>query len=288
MSLLSGESLAARIRREAALDFRLSARIVDQVASGLAAAHEQKFLHRDLKPSNVLLIPLGNDGWLVQLLDFGAAFDREADTEGEHRLTKAGFVVGTPMYLSPEQVQGRRDFDERTDVYGCGLLLYEMVTGVRAFDGEVGEALLESIALRGPHPAQQLRADLPVRLAQVITRALARDRSARFSSMAELRSALRAAFEAPGVVEPRTAATAILSVLRSAADLPGAVSSPVPGAERSGHDPFAHDAFAPDPFAPDAYEAGNGATTKTPPVAGEDIPTRPRMPRPRPPPRSSG
>lgn len=289
MDLLSGESLRSLVGREERLDPAKAVRILDQVASGLGAAHERGFIHRDLTPSNVFLVPLGSDGFLVQLLDFGAAFDRAADAEGRERLTKVGFVVGTPMYLSPEQVQGDRDFDERTDVYGCGLLLYEMVTGVRAFDGEEGQALLESIALRGPRPAHELRSDLPMGISQVITRALARDRSARFSSMPELRSALQAAARTPGAVQPRTETTAILSLFRPAAD--GVAPSPFNGGEVASADPFVPDPFAPDPFAPDPfaddpYASLEGTTSKSPPLAGEDLPTVPRVPPPRRPPGS--
>ncbi|MDB4938326.1 MAG: serine/threonine protein kinase, partial [Labilithrix sp.] len=276
MDLLVGESLASLLAREGRLDVSRAVRILDQVASGVGAAHARGFLHRDLKPSNVFLVPLGSDGALVKLLDFGAAFDRSAEAEGEEPLTKIGFVVGTPMYMSPEQVQGHRDFDERTDVYGCGLLLYEMVTGVRAFDGQEGAALLESIALRGARPAHELRADLPSGLTQVITRALARDRSARFSTMHELRAALHTAARTSGPVAPPTATTAILDLARSAADpvLPSSVES----------DDADHDPFEPDPFADDAYAASDGATTRSSPSAGDDLPTAPRVPPPRRPP----
>lgn len=279
MDLLFGESLGSLLGREARLDVSKAVRILDQVASGLGAAHERGFLHRDLKPSNVFLVPLGHDGFLVKLLDFGAAFDRSAHAEGEEPLTKVGFVVGTPMYLAPEQVQGHRDFDERTDVYGCGLLLYEMVTGVRAFEGQEGAALLESIALRGPRPAHELRGDLPRGLTQVITRALARDRNARFSTMHELRAALQAAARTSGPIEPRTDTTAILSFVRSVAD--GVASSQVGSQE-----PVEHDPFEPDPFADDAYGPYDGTTTRSPPLVGDELPTVPRVPPPRRPPGS--
>ncbi len=273
MDLLSGESLGSLLEREAPLDLSKAVRILDQVACGLGAAHERGFLHRDLKPGNVFLVPLGSDGFLVKLLDFGAAFDRSAPAEGEEPLTKVGFVVGTPMYLSPEQVQGQRDFDERTDVYACGLLLYEMVTGIRAFEGQEGATLLESIALRGPRPAHELRDALPKGLSRVITRALARDRSARFSTVQELRAALNVAGRSSSPVAPRTDNTAILSLFRSAAD--GGAS------HVEDHEPVEHDPFEPDPFADDPYASSAGPTARSPRLAGDDLPTVPRVPPPR-------
>ncbi len=135
MEYLSGRSLADEIDHAGALDPRRAVGLVMQALEGLSAAHEHRIVHRDLKPDNVFLVLTEGGGEQVKLLDFGIARQ-----EGRaHRLTAEGEIVGTPEYMSPEQAQGS-DVDGRSDIYGIGIILFEMLTGAVPFrsDSVVG------------------------------------------------------------------------------------------------------------------------------------------------------
>jgi len=145
------------------------------LASALAAAHEKGIVHRDLKPANVMVTSEGR----VKVLDFGLAKDVAGDAENEATLTamghtQAGMVMGTPAYMSPEQVSGGT-LDHRTDIFSFGVLLYEMAVGKRPFEGGSSAELFSSILRDTPLPVTELRAELPADLARVIRRCLEKD-----------------------------------------------------------------------------------------------------------------
>jgi len=197
MDILSGETLADCIKREKRLPIEEAVDIVHQVLAGLDAAHAQGIVHRDVKPENAFLIPLGPRSTIVKLLDFGHAIFQNTSTF-EPELTHVGIVVGTPRYMAPEQVQGIRDFDVRTDIYAAGVMLYEATTGKLPFDGKNSREVMEAIAFRSPQPARLLRPDLPPELGAVIDRAMARDRNKRYATAVEFQLALWAALKADG------------------------------------------------------------------------------------------
>jgi TolB-like protein len=148
--------------------------IAGAIADALAAAHEKGIVHRDLKPGNVMVT---NDG-RIKVLDFGLAKDVGAESSNDATLTstgrtRAGVVMGTPAYMSPEQVSGR-PLDHRTDIFSLGVLLHEMFTGCRPFEGSSAE-LISSILRDTPASVNQLRPDLPADLARVIRRCLEKD-----------------------------------------------------------------------------------------------------------------
>ncbi|MDI1476398.1 serine/threonine-protein kinase [Polyangium sp. y55x31] len=129
MQLLHGETLADRLRRTRRLDGPEAARIGRDIARALAAAHARNIIHRDLKPSNVFLHQEpGTEGFVVKLLDFGVAKELDAD---DTLVTERNGVVGTPAYMSPEQLASPHDVDARTDVWSLGVVLFETLTGVR-------------------------------------------------------------------------------------------------------------------------------------------------------------
>jgi serine/threonine-protein kinase len=196
MEALSGESLEQRLARVGPLPVDEAIDILYQLLSGLGAAHASGFVHRDLKPANVFLVPLGPRSTVVKVLDFGGAVAVDGDAPDAAQLTAAGLVVGTPLYMTPEQVLGRRDFDGRTDLYVCGTILYEALTGARPFPIEELAPLMEAIAYSRPRPASELRPELPPELVAVIDKATERERPARFQTAYDFQSALLDALDA--------------------------------------------------------------------------------------------
>jgi len=168
---LDGETLAARLRRGRLCPSE-SVRLAARVADALATAHACRVIHRDVKPSNLLLI----DGDLeqVKLIDFGIA--RGADATPA--LTDSGGPLGTPYYMAPEQVRGVRDLDGRADLFGLGCVLYESLTGCRAFDGDSELEVWMKILLTEP-PSLRGAAGLPDPLAAFVARLCAREPAAR-------------------------------------------------------------------------------------------------------------
>jgi serine/threonine-protein kinase len=139
-------------------------------------------VHRDLKPANVLI----NDEGLLKIVDFGVA---AAHREGDTQLTKTGYVIGSPKYMAPEQILGRK-VDERADVYAVGVILYELVTGVPPYSRGDHMAVMYQHVQGKAKPPQELNPSLPPELGDLVTKAMAVDKAKRFQSMDELRLAL--------------------------------------------------------------------------------------------------
>ncbi len=192
MEMLRGEDLATLLGRgPLAIDRAIP--IALQVCAALGAAHAAGIVHRDLKPENVFLVKRG-DFDFVKVLDFGISKVKSADAE-QVRMTKTGQLVGTPLYMSPEQARGEADIDKRVDVYALGVMLYEMLTGAPPFEGDNYFQLLWK---HGNEPPPSMRARnpnmyIPEALEAVVTRALAKKRDERFQSMEELEAAILAA-----------------------------------------------------------------------------------------------
>tara|TARA_B100001750_G_scaffold234549_1_gene236031 strand:- start:2235 stop:3413 length:1179 start_codon:yes stop_codon:yes gene_type:complete len=162
-----------------------------QILDGLEAIHEAGMVHRDLKPENVML-ELAGDGVVAKLLDFGVAAVTDPSTGRRSALThRRGFAFGTPHYMAPEQARGADDLDARCDVYGAGILLYEMLSGRVPFEADhPGDLLLAIIDGRGT-PLAKHRPNLPPGLLEVVTKATARARRSRFASAKAMATALR-------------------------------------------------------------------------------------------------
>jgi len=204
-----GESLLDRIARARQFAVDEAVDVIFQLLAGLSAAHHRRIVHRDIKPANVFLVPVGPRSTVVKLLDFGGAFALDASTPDGLPLTQAGLVVGTPMYMAPEQAQGLRDFDSRTDLYVCGVLLYQLVSGSLPFLESSVRDLLEAIAFRRPRPILSVRPDLSPELVAVIERAMARERAARFPTAEEFQRAMLQAASAPASAEAQAGAPAM-------------------------------------------------------------------------------
>jgi TolB-like protein/tetratricopeptide (TPR) repeat protein len=190
MELVEGQSLN-RLIPKGGLPVDQILDLATAISEALAAAHEKDIVHRDLKPANVMVTDQGR----VKVLDFGLAKDiREANSNDETlaaaEYTQIGVVVGTPAYMSPEQVAGRT-VDHRTDIFSLGTMLYEMATGQKPFQGRSSAELASAILRDTPPPVRQVRAELPEGLEHVIQRCLEKDTNDRFPSARELCIGLR-------------------------------------------------------------------------------------------------
>jgi serine/threonine protein kinase len=189
LEYLDGESLEQRLERERDLPLNDAVRITRHVARALSKAHAVGIVHRDLKPGNVFLTRSDDDelGWLAKVLDFGIA---KLEEHGIASTTKTGTLLGTPLFMSPEQVRGASSVDSRSDLYSLGMVFYTMMTGTYGFNGESFADVLVAICT-GPLP--DLRASvpwIPVSVAEWFQRACARDANARYQSADELVEAL--------------------------------------------------------------------------------------------------
>ncbi len=197
MECLQGETLAERISSEGGLGFEDVLDVVSQVLSGLVAAHEKGIVHRDIKPENIFLTRRAGIPPVAKLLDFGVSkmMPGWAGTlpgeEEQMNLTRTGMVMGTPYYMSPEQARGDRNLDARVDLWACGVILYEALTGRRPFVAANYNALLLQILTTSPRPARELRPALPAAFDQVMIRSLARAREERYQSASEFQEALK-------------------------------------------------------------------------------------------------
>lgn len=197
MELVEGESLAALLNREHGLSEPRAIDIALQVADALGAAHELGIVHRDLKPDNIMVAQTRNRPDLVKVVDFGIA---KATKGGRQTVTRTGIVVGTPAYMSPEQILGDA-LDGRSDLYSLGCIVYEMLTGERAFADASGEVSIGQRLTQPPPRPGKVKRGLASRLDALVTTAMARAPDQRFQSAAEFRDALSAALRessAPG------------------------------------------------------------------------------------------
>ena len=194
MELLRGESLTSRIKRRGRLSPQEAVTLVMQTASALGAAHAKGIVHRDLKPDNLFVVPdEANPGREhIKVLDFGIA-KLQAAGPGASVKTRTGALMGTPVYMSPEQCLGTKEVDWRSDIYSLGAILYELLTGKPPFLSEGFGALLNMHLNQPPRPPRQIEPTIPPGLELAVLKMLAKKPEDRFQSMAEVQSGLAAA-----------------------------------------------------------------------------------------------
>jgi eukaryotic-like serine/threonine-protein kinase len=189
MEFLEGESLAQLTIREAPLPVERSLYIARQVASAVGAAHAKGIVHRDVKPENVYLIRRAEADF-VKVVDFGVSKAVQSREEGAEwqRLTRTGMVLGTPLYMSPEQARGGEDVDNRADIWALGVMMYECLTGEVPFRANNYLGVISQVLTQEAVTPTRLRPELgiPPAVEKVVMRALEKDRDKRYQSMAVL------------------------------------------------------------------------------------------------------
>ncbi|HKE16677.1 MAG TPA: serine/threonine-protein kinase [Kofleriaceae bacterium] len=187
MEFLEGESLASLISRGGRLEIGRAVHIARQVAGALGAAHEKSIVHRDIKPENIFLVQRGDDDF-VKVVDFGISKSIRPEQDGEEspRLTQTGMVLGTPLYMSPEQARGDEQLDSRIDIYALGVILYEMVTAEVPFRGTNYLNILSQVLADEATPPSQLNPEVSPDLEAVILKAMEKDRDERYQTMEEM------------------------------------------------------------------------------------------------------
>lgn len=187
MPYLDGETLAARENRAGPMPAAQAVPLLIQLCRGLQHAHDQGILHRDLKPENVILVP-GPAGERAVVMDFGLAKERIVGSD-DPRLTATGIVLGTPEFMSPEQIRGK-PLDPRSDVYGLGVLAFELLTMELPFTGATAQQTMLNHLTGRPRRLADVNPKLPAGLSQVIDQALRLDPAERYPSMAAFAEAL--------------------------------------------------------------------------------------------------
>ncbi|MGH7436048.1 MAG: protein kinase domain-containing protein [Polyangiaceae bacterium] len=239
MELLEGESLYDRMARQRLIEPRVTVRILGQVAKGLMKAHAAGIVHRDLKPENIHLCKNEDGDEIAKILDFGLAkfYAPVEHDEQTARLTREGAVFGTPAYMSPEQVKGHGNVDQRADLWALGCMAFECLTGRPVWNTDQGVAMTFAAIAASPLPVpSQYRPDLPRAFDTWFRKALERDPDKRFQSAKELAESLASALDAPPISLINIASPsmieleAIAQLQESEAPVPSSSRRPPPGA----------------------------------------------------------
>jgi serine/threonine-protein kinase len=191
MEYLEGGDLSAWVQQRGALPVEQAVEFVLQACDAIADAHSLGIVHRDLKPANLFCIQRNDGFFSVKVLDFGISKVTGLGPTGPHMgMTKTSAVMGSPHYMSPEQMQSSRAVDARTDIWSLGVILYELLAGEVPFSGDTLPEVCVKIATQQPPPLRDRRPDAPGGIEEVILKCLKKDRLARYSNVAELAVAL--------------------------------------------------------------------------------------------------
>jgi serine/threonine-protein kinase len=191
MEYLEGSDLAAWLLQRGALPVEQAVEFLLQASEAIAEAHALGIVHRDLKPANLFVVRRADGLWSVKVLDFGISKVTALDASGpDSSLTRTNAVMGSPVYMPPEQMAASKNVDGRADIWALGVILYELLCARAPFAGETLPEVCMKIATEPPPAIRSLRPDLPPALEAVILRCLAKDREQRYRNVAELAHAL--------------------------------------------------------------------------------------------------
>jgi serine/threonine-protein kinase len=274
MERLVGESLGELLEREPMVDPARTCRIAEQTLSALAAAHEAGLVHRDVKPDNIFLCRTDTNAEIVKLLDFGVAKAMEAQPHG--KLTSTGAIVGTLVYMAPEQARGE-PIDARADVYALGACMYHMLAGQPPFPPVNASRLLSAVCNESPTPLGAMRPDIDGGLVGIVARSMARDMNQRFMSARAMMGAIGAFMrgEAP-LTDPMSATALAPSGMIGMTGAPAPFSgAPSTGPRHTPHplspqpiSPYSPHPITPNPMAMSPYaHPGSGGGVVVPPYA---------------------
>jgi len=216
MEYVEGETLHKLLRREGTLPVRRAVRLLRQIADGVDAAHDLGILHRDLKPANIFIMQKGKGGdGFIKVGDFGLAkiTSRTVTDAASDSMPSSRGIIGTPEFMSPEQMQPEMGVDKRADLYALGTIAYLMLGGRTPFTGELMQLVMQKV-MHTPPPLSSLRSDVPADVERVVMSALTKDPNARPSGVAEWIEALEGAAE--DIDESRRSAKSRLVVLAPA------------------------------------------------------------------------
>lgn len=184
MEYFPSHTLSGEIPDSKPMDLNKALGFSRDMATGMTVAHQAGVIHRDLKPANILV----NDEGLLKIVDFGVA---AAASSGDTQLTKTGYVIGSPKYMAPEQILGKK-VDQTADVYSIGVIMYEMCTGIPPYSrGDHMSVMYQHVQGKAKH-CQEINKELPDEFAEVILKAMSVDKTKRYQSMEELTDALDA------------------------------------------------------------------------------------------------
>jgi serine/threonine-protein kinase len=227
MELLRGQDLSELLRDHGALPIALAVQYVLQACEALAEAHAIGIVHRDLKPANLFLTSRADGSPCIKVLDFGISkVSVKSGSGSDMGMTRTQSIMGSPLYMSPEQMASARDVDQRADIWAVGTVLYELVTGRVPFEAETMPQLCTLILHTDPPPPRSIRADVPEGLEQVILHCLRKDRNQRYANVAQLAADLASFSPDAG---PRSAERISRVLSSSGVSSPGLSSSNLTG-----------------------------------------------------------
>jgi eukaryotic-like serine/threonine-protein kinase len=223
MEYLQGKDLEELLEEQGRLSAELAVDHVLQATEALAEAHALGMVHRDLKPANLFLAHRADGSPCVKVLDFGITKVTDTNDVANFDSTNASIVMGSPRYMSPEQMRSAREIDARADIWALGVILHELIAGTAPFDGATMPDLLAAILQDPPPPLRQHRPDAPQGLEAIIARCLEKDPAARYADVAELTEAL-----APfGSASARVSAERVSRVIRPRTASDGRTPAPI-------------------------------------------------------------
>jgi eukaryotic-like serine/threonine-protein kinase len=228
MELLEGSDLAAELRRAGPLPVAAVAEYVVQACDAIAEAHALGIVHRDLKPANLFLTRRSDGSPLVKVLDFGISKSSPLGGGAEGvAMTRSGAMMGSPLYMSPEQMRSTKDVDARTDVWSLGVILYELLSGRVPFAFDNLGALIATVIMEAHIPLSRVRTDVPPELERLVERCLVKEPSQRLPNVGELAQGL-APFCPPRTLPLVDRISSVLAVS------PGNAARPAPAAAKAG------------------------------------------------------